>query len=297
MLENAFEKTFYDIYILVNKGFSKHNQKQIQKDCSKYKNNEVHFLKMDNAFKKYETGSKRFPASAYYRLIIANILDKYDKCLYLDSDIIIKQDLTELFETDINDYYIAGVKIPGHYVKGREQKLLESAKKIELPNLNNYVNSGVLLMNLDRLRKENAVEKFLEYAEKKNFLDQDVINKVCYNKSKIVELKYNVMTSELKHLDADLTVPYSEQEQKEVKENPVIIHYVSSKPWKDKEVIFANWWWDYAKKSVYWKELLFEFNKRNFSQKIFSSRNSSDKKHKIIYILGFKFSIRKKKNN
>lgn len=294
MLENAFENTFYDIYILVNANFSKKNQKQILKDCSKYKKNKVHFIKMDDVFKKYETGSKRFPASAYYRLIIANVLDKHDKCIYLDSDIIIKQDLSLLYNTDISEHYMAGVKIPGHYVKDKQEFYLEYAKEIELPNLNNYINSGVLVINLNKIRKENVVEKFLEYAEKKNFLDQDVINKVCYCNFKILELKYNLMTSELKHLEQDISKGFTQEEIKEALENPVIIHYVSAKPWKDKKVTYADIWWDYVYKTAYKNELFLNYFIRKISKKIFSVSNSKTHKHKIIYLLGFKISIKRK---
>jgi lipopolysaccharide biosynthesis glycosyltransferase len=62
----------------------------------------------DDAPKLYE----RINNMTYYRLLLPSILSDCDKCLYLDSDIIVCGDLYELLKIEIDDSYIAGVKAP-----------------------------------------------------------------------------------------------------------------------------------------------------------------------------------------
>ena len=170
----------------------------------------------------------------YYRLLLGSILpEKIDKILYLDSDTIVNNSIKNLYELDINEYYLAarGGKAPG-------QK-----KRLLLKN-NYYFNSGVMLINLTLWRQHKIGEQALEFAKKNpNMLklwDQDALNKVIDGDFIILDKKWNSLI--------DLS-----SGQNENNKETIIMHFVGSlKPWyswcfnKEKEI-----YWLYLKKSLW----------------------------------------------
>ena len=140
----------------------------------------------------------------YYRLFIQTVFQEYDKALYLDSDLIVCDDLSELYNTDIKDFYAAAV----HEQKSFFKSALElNNKTIEMEDYlvnklnitdSSYFNSGVMLLNLDKMRKNNVQEKFLDFLYKKYpffFCDQCVLNSILHGKVKFLDRKYNVAYS------------------------------------------------------------------------------------------------------
>ena len=94
--------------------------------------------------------------AAYYRLGIPEVLPKnIEKALYLDGDTIVEQDLKELWDTDISNYMLGAIED----VEG-----IDSRIRLDLPD--KYFNSGVLLLNLNKLRETNLLEDSLSYLEK-----------------------------------------------------------------------------------------------------------------------------------
>lgn len=150
--------------------------------------------------------TKRFPIASLIRMVIASVLPDINKIIWLDSDILVVDDLWDLFNTPIEGYLLAACKD------------MNSDDCLKLIGLDDgfYVNSGVLVMNLDLIRKQNIENKLLDIISHKqlSFPDQDTINLVCHNQ--IVELpkKYNSMQAKYRTPDDK------------------IIHYMWDKPWK-----------------------------------------------------------------
>ena len=140
----------------------------------------------------------------YYRLFIQTVFSKYDKVLYLDSDLVVCDDLTELYNTDIKDFYVAAISEPKYFFKFT---LTLNDKKIKLEdyltnklNISNksYFNSGVMLLNLDKMREDNIQEKSIVFLSKNYpfaFVDQCVLNSILHGKVKFLDRKYNVFYS------------------------------------------------------------------------------------------------------
>ncbi len=108
-------------------------------------------------------------------------MSQYDRCIVLDSDILIQDDLTELFHWELGGNYIAGVK---SWEDQQPTRLnLEHMINDGLPSMDQYIYMGVLLMNLAQIRRDNITGQFLEHMEK-GYLsdDQDVFNICCYGK-------------------------------------------------------------------------------------------------------------------
>lgn len=150
----------------------------------------------------------------YYRYALASLLPSVDKILYMDADILVIGDLSPLWDEDITAYYAAGVEdlfIKQNY----KQEVGFSDKDL-------YVNAGVLLLNLYKIRKDKIeANLYKETQQNKDILyqDQDVINIVFKGKIKQVENIFNFTYSD--------TLAYKEK-YKDV----IVVHYNGAvKPW------------------------------------------------------------------
>jgi lipopolysaccharide biosynthesis glycosyltransferase len=213
ILENANKNTFYAFYILVSLNFSKKYQNLINKLKYDYKCI-IHFIFIKNLFVKTVRKISYITSTTYYRLLIGDILpEEFEKCIYLDIDICVCKDLSELFNINIGDNYIAGVVAPGYYFA--EEK---NCKRLNLSSMKQYVNAGMLIMNLKKIREDNMTEKFIELL-KKNYIDrdQDVINVACYGKILTLPPKYNVLVQRIKENHPLLRNVYKEKDILEAK--------------------------------------------------------------------------------
>ncbi len=172
----------------------------------------------------------RYPKEMYYRIFAAKFLpNELDRVLYLDPDIIVNGSLQELYETPLGDHLFAAAT----HIRKLMYKL--NALRLDLDEAGLYINSGVMVMNLELLRREqneNEVFRYIEEHRNKLFLpDQDIISGL-YG-SRILELdpyRYN-MTERLFALrpqtEAWLDLQW-------VREHSAIIHYCGrNKPWKN----------------------------------------------------------------
>jgi lipopolysaccharide biosynthesis glycosyltransferase len=256
MLKSANGNTFYDFYLLVSPDFKEIYSKAIL-ELSKSHKCRVNFINMGERLKNVRPGF--FPPASYYRLAAAELLPNLDKCLYLDIDIIVRHDLSELYNSDISGYYIAGIK---------DTMQLHNCQKITkvMKACDQYVNSGVLLMNLKLIREDGLGKKFMEEAYRKDvkymFPDQDILNKTCYDGIKFLHLKFNLfpciyaVAGKADSERAEFEAFFSKKQFDEACNDPVIVHVADCKPWRGISTKFATEWWEYAKKSPFYETAL-----------------------------------------
>ena len=273
VLSNAQSDTFYDIYILMAPDFSERSKELILKDAEKYPNNKINFVDMKNAFSSFDVKRQHLTIPTFYRLTAAEILpEQYTKCIYFDTDVAVNIDLKEIFNEDIGKNIIGGVKDAGtlYDIRFKIQKLFN--KNWDIPNYKNYVNAGVLILNLDAIRKNKLTSVFVEEAQK-NFIfaDQDVINKVSFGKVKNFPLQYNVMT----YIKWKTAWPFylrqfNKNEMKQAIKNPKIIHYGAQyTPWLRPKTSFGEYWWKYAITSSFTSDILKANCKTDHKKKIY----------------------------
>ena len=182
--------------------------------------------------------------ATYYRIVIPEKLSQYDKCLYLDSDIIVRRDITPLISMDMHDNLIIGCKnyfSKECYTEFYKQRCYECG----IPLLDTYVNAGVLLINIKELRGTNLASVMLKDVGKNTYTynDQDIINKYCYGRIGLFSVKYNFMVQYLKRVRTVSKV--LNEDVAKLAHNPVIIHYsTKKKPWKFKGYLMSNYWVD-----------------------------------------------------
>lgn len=151
----------------------------------------------------------------YYRLHLAKLLPAdVQKVIYLDSDIIVKGNLKELWETDIAKYAIGAV----------EEKNIHRHAELGIPPQYTYFNSGVMLINVNYFRETGFFEKAKSYytQNRDNILwwDQDIMNALLYDKTYLLPFKWNLKTDDFQTGSPEIT--------REV----CIIHFTGSfKPW------------------------------------------------------------------
>lgn len=252
MLANSKPSSFYEIVIMTSTDAVEDLKARTAYLSERYKNYQIKIFDMKEAFANIQMTITHISQQTYYRLMLSELLPNTDKVLYLDTDIVVESDLAALFRNDIANHYIGGVKAAGYYHP--KEWIKTHSKEIGIPSNDTYVNAGVLLMNLKKIRQDGIDKKMFELIEK-NFSsqDQDIINVACYGKIKILPLKYNLMTKYIYEKDGKCFVNeedkfvFGEADVKEALAGPTIIHYADKvKPWDDKTVPYAKNWYKYA---------------------------------------------------
>ncbi len=209
ILSNAKSSDNLVFYIL-DGGINKINKDKILslkeiKDC------EINFTPVDKAqfedYAKVHT-HKYISLPTFYRLKLPTILPDVKKIIYLDCDVVVNTSLQDLFDIDFDNNILLGVQ-------DISSKMLKTNPT--------YINAGMVVMNLELMRKEAVEQKFLEYTKeninKIKTGDQEIINEVLKNRIKVVDKSWNVQSSNFTNRSC-------------FTKTPKIIHYVSKrKPW------------------------------------------------------------------
>jgi lipopolysaccharide biosynthesis glycosyltransferase len=269
MLESSNKKINYKIFALISGDIIENDRKKFKTLEEKYSNAKVELIDMGNQFEEY-SNKMDFCEGGFYILKIPDLLPKeIHKCIYLDSDTLVIKDLKELYDYDIDDNYISGIPdlIRTGFDWGKPEKFI-----FGIPKLDQYINSGVMLWNLDECRKDELTKKFMLFLKNNwngHFHDQCVINKICYGKIKDLPFKFNVCKNsfqndfkfEHKTGESDIDEPV----RKEVIEDPVILHLCFCKPWRAFGPC-AEDWWKTARKTPFYNEIFNKYSK-NFNDK------------------------------
>ena len=204
-------------------------------------------VNMLDRFRSVQINVPHIGTSSMYRLLIPDLLTDADKCIYIDSDTVVEGDIRELFDEDVRDVYLAGVKDIG--VTVHPEKSLWQRQNI--PSLDQYINSGVLLMNLRAMREDDVCRRLEENASRDcPFNDQDVINLVCYGHIRLLPIRFNAATPYIYCKHRNYSYYYGvhrEEEFTRARKDPLIVHYVGHrKPWAYRTQYGGHHWWKYA---------------------------------------------------
>ena len=155
-------------------------------------------------------------------------LKDLDKVLYVDSDIMVLHDLTKLYNTDIEGKYLAAVKDPSWFFENTH------VVQLNLEERGFYFNSGVMLMNLAKMRQDNLIEKLEDYTNNnfRTYMDQDAFNVVVGNDVKLLDVENNTMNFFFEHNDMKVLAEFYERDWRNYQDvfgGAVIVHFASSK--------------------------------------------------------------------
>lgn len=238
LIDNCSEEYKYLIKVL-HTNISDENKKRI----TKYErtNVDIEFVNLTYYIEKVKDKlytRDYYSKTTYFRLFLPNLYPQYDKVLYLDSDIVILDDIAELYNIDMGTNLVAAAQDDIIQTTPVFQEYAE--KVVGVADYRNYFNAGVLLMNLHQLRKFKFQEKFIYLLDKIKFAvaqDQDYLNRLCKGRVKLFGREWNRMPIE----DPKIKV-----------ENVKLVHYnLAYKPWHFEDILYKEFFWMYAHETEY----------------------------------------------
>lgn len=241
------EETFH-IYIL-HQELQKNEIEEVKQGLNLQKINIIPIQIEKDEINLFPVIEKRYPVEIYFRIFATKYLPKdIDRVLYLDADTLVINNLEPLYNMDFEgNYYMAATHIG---------KLLHKFHEIRLDIEKDepYINTGVLLINLQELRKIEIEKQVIEYVKKnRNKLmlpDQDIITAMFGDKIKLIDhLKYNLGDRELNIYNFEHTK--EKIDLKWICKNTVIIHYYGrNKPWQNNYTGILGAFYDKIEKQI-----------------------------------------------
>lgn len=209
----------------------------------------VEFVEMGGQFEQAKMQISYITPATYYRLLLPELLPQWGRCLYLDADLVVEEDLTGFYLSLPEDCSLAGVvagnpALPG--LKGPARA--RHAALLGLENLDGYVNAGVLVFNLEKMRREALVPRLLERVERNYpYQDQDILNALCAGGIAHAPRKYNICPlNGPDTLPPGCLTPEEEARVRAAYRAPAVVHYAQpQKPWLSRKFPMAEHWWRY----------------------------------------------------
>ncbi|MBQ0013091.1 MAG: glycosyltransferase family 8 protein [Proteobacteria bacterium] len=213
----------YDVYCVISKDVDK-SLCDIIRGVIKGSGSTIHFVTANTDFDK--SNHHGWIVAVWYRLMLPKLLPNVKRIIYADIDTLFLRDLIDIYEYDLQTNVIAAVPT----------------------RTDGYINSGFLLMDLEKIRKEKLYDKWVSVSKEYDFKnpDQDVLNHTLKGRIAFLPLKYNF---QLSHGSRIFKI-YSESQLDDLKHNLVVLHYSDfMKPWgpRKKRPVFSELWWKIAR--------------------------------------------------
>ena len=249
------------VHVLANE-LSFDNQSRLTRQCLRY-GALCKFHKVDNKRLEgcqYRTKVHPLSSAAYYRILLASILPEVSRVIYLDCDMMILSDMSEVYDMNLAGHGVAAVQDYDTPVD------MEHYRQLGLSEGDKYFNSGFMVIDLDYWRKHNTENKLLEFAKRERkvyFHDQDALNCVFRGNWRRLSPEwnyFNVAQIRVRHLFQD------KDEARRFFRSPKVVHFPGRyfKPWLDTECIpYRSQWLHYLDISE-WKDMTLRRNERRW---------------------------------
>lgn len=249
ILMSGDASNFYDIFVL-------HSNEEpaiygLESILQTFHNVRIQYRSVGDAFLgAYEV--RGITNAAYFRLLAPKLITEYDKAIYADVDTLFRLDLESLLERDMGDNYLGAVYALEMNINPERTKYVESIGATP----GDYFMSGFLLMNLQAMRRDNIVSRFMNYADRKfKYQDQDIMNIVCKGKIMSIPYIYHMHDAAFRIVSLhDAKLLESKYMTTESSDNPLLcsnIHFNGAKPWKTWCPNMDQWWECYRRSPVY----------------------------------------------
>ena len=240
LIANASKEYSYKIIVL-NTGLKPENVAKVKEnECPGFL---IEFFDISDSIENIKSRFKNvyhFSIVTYYRLFIASLFPQYKKIVYLDCDLVVLGDISELYNIDLGEN-ILGV-VYDQYVCNTKEFRLYAEEAIGV-NPDTYFNAGVLVVDLEQFRINEIEKKFIELITKYEFdlldPDQAYLNYLCYGKTYGLPNGWNKVPTEAV-----------------CEGNKNIVHFaLYKKPWQYDDVIDGEYFWDYARRSPFYEQI------------------------------------------
>ena len=265
MLRNASRDFFYDIVVL-QRNISYEHRLAMEGYLTRYPNSKLRFYDVTDLVSGYDlaTNNAHISMETYYRFLVQKIFEGYDRVLYLDSDLVIRGDVSELFNVDMGDSLVAAVRdvdYLGNLNMPDGKRLEYTRNTLGMSDPYAYFQAGVLVLNTREMRKLHTVSEWMEIVSKSDFIydDQDILNAECQGRVHYLPAEWNVMHDCAGRVAKVFTWAPNEvfDAYNASRTNPKIIHYAGfEKPWVNSDCDFANVYWEYARDTPFYESLI-----------------------------------------
>lgn len=210
--------------------------------------------------------SNHIKIETYFRLLLPKLMPNVHKVLYMDCDVIANHDVAELYNTDLSENFLAGTRdadsAANYNTNDDYHEYID--KFLGLSNPYDYLQAGIIVMNLDKFRECCGTDKLLDTAMSRQwrFHDQDVLNYRCKDGIKFVDYAWNFVydydESFRRSTNVIVHAPhYIMSDYMRAKKDPKIIHFSwTNKPWFSPGVHFGEKFWMIARKTPFYSEMI-----------------------------------------
>jgi lipopolysaccharide biosynthesis glycosyltransferase len=171
--------------------------------------------------------ASRFNIACWYRVLLPELLPSISRVLYLDADMVVRQDLAPLWETDLRG------KLFGAVINPLYPFMPDRSRELGLPGPPDYLNSGLLLMDLAAMRRADTVAGIRDYARQhpeNPWPEQDALSVTCRGAWLPLHPRWNAQSSLFDLPATQLPLPPAQVE--EARRNPAVVHFIGPhKPW------------------------------------------------------------------
>lgn len=257
LLDVSRGKCDYNIYAVVSKDITDTMRNTLKSIIKSFNtNSDITFLTANDDFASPKLNHSQ---AYYFRLQLPKLLKNIDKIIYADIDVVFKQDLIELDNINMGNNLLYGVK-DGLNQSRPWKRYHKKTNPKYIVKQGEYINAGILLVNLKAIREEDLYKEFIALTgEKLRYRDQDMLNYICQGRIKFLPLKYNFTpraTHKYKRMQRENLI--TPKEITEAETSPVILHFINCNPWQE-ITKNSNLWWHYAKLTPFYKSFKKDF--------------------------------------
>ncbi len=258
------KKNKFDIYLL----YSDLNNNEIAKLDNFINNHDSKLIKLKINKKIFDNfiNNSDYPNEVYYKLLMAKLVpNDVKRLLFCDVDIIVNKSISDLYNTDFKGATLAAVS--DYFVNKYDKKHLAN---LDL-NEHNYFNVGIMLINLEKFRKFDFLDKSVDilnkYGKFIKYPEQDILNIIFKDKVLYLDEKYNYI-SKIRGFSDGFNYIINKNN---ILESLCIIHYAGIKPFNELyDGKYYEIFWKYVKKS-----------NSNYNYELINGK----RKHKFLIIL------------
>ena len=270
VLKNADEKRNYDIVILEN-GLSSLNKQRLYNLVKDKKSFSLRFFDINTFAELSELHTRgHFTSATYARLFIPHLFSRYEKVLFIDADTVTEEDVGQVYDTDLGEHLVAAVRdivmegfVSFGTISDSSDGLMPAGKyllkTLGMSRTENYFQAGIILFNIRQMVKENTFMTLMAAMREKRywFLDQDIMNKVFYDRVFYLPMEWNVYHGNGNTNDFFPNLRFSTyMEFLSARRQPKLIHYAGeNKPWNTNTVDFYDNFEKYLSGTPWQREL------------------------------------------
>ncbi|MDR2413129.1 MAG: glycosyltransferase family 8 protein [Rickettsiales bacterium] len=253
-------KSYIDFYIM-DCDLTQDDIRALQSICAKYSNiKSLIFINVDiSIFAGCNTW--RGHIDVWARFLFPELAPNIGKAIYLDSDIVIMNDIQELYDLDLEEKAVAAAPEIWHLSRQSEQTKIERQKKFGYSENHIYFGSGTLVLDCEKWREENIAQKIFEigreWGEKLVYPDQDALNIYFADNYKVIDNELVSTSNDIIYLKKD-----DKEKFLRLQKNIIVRHFNVYKPFSKEVYISKNLcphlenWWYYASLTPYYPYFL-----------------------------------------